>query len=52
MSTTKSLFAPSELVAPGSAKVKFPEFPAASLMVPPFKAKAELQLLGTDVGKV
>ena len=40
-SMTKSLLSPSELVAAfGDAKVNTLAFPATSLMVPPFKAKA------------
>ena len=40
VSITIALFAPNELVAPGAAKVKVAAFPAASFMVPLFKAKA------------
>ncbi len=35
---TIALFAPSELAAPGEARVNVALFPAASLMVPEFKA--------------
>lgn len=37
---TMALLAPNELAAPGVASVKVPALPAASLIVPLFKAKA------------
>ena len=39
-STTKALFAPRELVAPGEANVRVAAFPAPSLMVPLLSASA------------
>ncbi len=39
VSITIALFAPSELAAAGVAKVNVALFPAASLIVPEFKAK-------------
>ena len=38
VSMTIALLAPSELAAPGEARVSVALFPAASLIVPPFKA--------------
>ena len=39
-STTIAFALPSELAAPGAAKVKVDALPAPSLMVPPFNARA------------
>ena len=39
-STTSALLAPSELLAPGVARVKVAAFPALSAIVPLFNAKA------------
>ena len=39
-STTKALFAANEPEAPGLGSVKVASFPVASLIVPPFNAKA------------
>ena len=38
VSITRALLAPSELVAPGEASVRVALLPAASLIVPPFRA--------------
>jgi hypothetical protein len=41
-SITIALLAPREFAAPGEAKVKVALFPAASLIAPPFRDKAEV----------
>ena len=43
-STTKALLAPREFVAPVAASVNVAAFPAASFMVPLFKANADVFL--------
>ena len=42
MSTTNALFAANEPVAPGEASVRVALLPAASLIVPPFRPKDEV----------
>ena len=42
VSIISALLAPNEFVAPGEARVNVAAFPAASLMVPLFKANADV----------
>jgi len=42
-SITRALFAPSELAAPGEARVNVALFPAASLIVPLFRAREDVE---------
>jgi len=42
-SMTRALFAPSELAAPGTGRVRVAVLPAASLMVPPLRASAVVE---------
>src|ERR1043165_1157872 len=44
VSMTMFLLAPSELAAPGAARVRVALFPARSLMVPPLRVSAEVDV--------